>query len=138
MSAELSSDEFIECDTCRSKPGMPYLCSGCLHNRSLIERLTREHKVDIASTSDHQTSEKQIEELNWYDPLEKYDPSEQVLVQIECDPESGMSFREPWDHSREVWVSREVLERWKNAKKAWGAICEEMYDYMKKAGGRGW
>lgn len=33
------SDEFVECDTCRAKPGMPPLCYGCLHNRSLIERL---------------------------------------------------------------------------------------------------
>lgn len=29
--------EFIECDTCKAKPGMPILCDGCLHNRSAIE-----------------------------------------------------------------------------------------------------
>lgn len=33
--------EFMECDTCRAKPGSPYLCQGCLHNRALIDRLLR-------------------------------------------------------------------------------------------------
>ena len=28
---------FKECETCRSKPGMPSLCEGCLHNRRWIE-----------------------------------------------------------------------------------------------------
>lgn len=27
---------FMECDTCRAKPGTPPLCAGCLHNRSVI------------------------------------------------------------------------------------------------------
>jgi hypothetical protein len=31
--------EFNECDTCRVKPGSPTLCSGCLHNRAVIEEL---------------------------------------------------------------------------------------------------
>jgi hypothetical protein len=31
--------EFIECDTCRAKPGSPDLCRGCLHNRYLISQL---------------------------------------------------------------------------------------------------
>lgn len=30
---------FLECDTCRAKPGSPTLCRGCLHNRSLINNL---------------------------------------------------------------------------------------------------
>lgn len=29
-------NEFIECDTCRAKPGSPPLCSGCLKNRATI------------------------------------------------------------------------------------------------------
>lgn len=33
--------EFMECDTCRAKAGMPELCRGCLHNRTAIERLKR-------------------------------------------------------------------------------------------------
>jgi len=37
----MSKDEFIECDTCRAKPGMPILCWGCLHNRDLITKLRR-------------------------------------------------------------------------------------------------
>lgn len=32
--------KFMECDTCRAKPGSPILCEGCLHNRRLIEELT--------------------------------------------------------------------------------------------------
>lgn len=33
-------NKFMECDTCRGKPGSPPLCKGCIHNRSLIEKLT--------------------------------------------------------------------------------------------------
>ncbi len=29
---------FMECDTCRKKPGSPELCKGCLHNRELINK----------------------------------------------------------------------------------------------------
>ena len=28
--------QFIECDTCRAKPGSPRLCDGCLSNRKVI------------------------------------------------------------------------------------------------------
>ena len=31
--------EFVECDTCKAKPGSPYLCSGCLKNRQIIHAL---------------------------------------------------------------------------------------------------
>lgn len=31
--------EFIECDTCVSKPGSPTLCSGCRSNRASISYL---------------------------------------------------------------------------------------------------
>lgn len=31
--------EFMECDSCRAKPGSPQLCTGCLHNRSAIEKM---------------------------------------------------------------------------------------------------
>lgn len=30
---------FVECDTCRAKAGSPQLCNGCLHNRSLLQKL---------------------------------------------------------------------------------------------------
>lgn len=33
--------EFMECDVCRSKPGSPTLCSGCVRNRGVIARLKR-------------------------------------------------------------------------------------------------
>ena len=33
--------EFVECDTCRAKPGSPPLCYGCLRNRETINELSR-------------------------------------------------------------------------------------------------
>lgn len=30
--------EFVECDTCRAKPGTPYLCRGCLANRDAFHK----------------------------------------------------------------------------------------------------
>lgn len=38
-------NEFVECDTCRAKPGSPSLCAGCLHNRDTIHRLTGETNI---------------------------------------------------------------------------------------------
>jgi hypothetical protein len=32
---------FVECDSCRRKPGSPALCAGCLHNRTVICKLKR-------------------------------------------------------------------------------------------------
>jgi hypothetical protein len=45
-----TSEEFVECDQCRAKPGIPDLCRGCLHNRSLISALKAklEYKVSKA------------------------------------------------------------------------------------------
>jgi hypothetical protein len=38
----MTDDEgFMQCDTCRAKPGTPYLCSGCLSNRKAIDALKR-------------------------------------------------------------------------------------------------
>lgn len=34
-------DKFMECDSCRAKPGSPDLCKGCLHNRTLISKLNK-------------------------------------------------------------------------------------------------
>jgi hypothetical protein len=31
--------EFIECDSCRVKPGSPLLCESCLNNRNVISEL---------------------------------------------------------------------------------------------------
>ena len=37
--------KFIECDTCRAKPGSPTLCRGCLHNREIIEAYQEQLKA---------------------------------------------------------------------------------------------
>lgn len=39
--------DFIECDTCRSKPGSPVLCAGCLHNRTVIAALREQQDAAI-------------------------------------------------------------------------------------------
>jgi hypothetical protein len=41
--------EFMECDACRSKAGTPPLCTGCFHNRSVIQKLGNidQHKERI-------------------------------------------------------------------------------------------
>jgi hypothetical protein len=31
---------FMECESCRQKPGSPVLCESCQHNRAMIERAT--------------------------------------------------------------------------------------------------
>lgn len=36
-------DDFMECDSCRAKPGSPILCDGCLHNREVIGKLRRQN-----------------------------------------------------------------------------------------------
>lgn len=51
--------DFVECEACRSKPGTPVLCDGCLHNRKLIgdlkselgstTRKLEEHAKDVAA-----------------------------------------------------------------------------------------
>lgn len=37
--------DFMECDSCRAKPGTPPLCRGCFHNRELISSLKRAFRV---------------------------------------------------------------------------------------------
>lgn len=36
--------QFLECDTCKKRAGMPELCHGCYVNRTAISRL--EDKID--------------------------------------------------------------------------------------------
>jgi hypothetical protein len=38
----ISMLEFVECDTCRVKPGTPTLCRGCIANRSTINKLKKQ------------------------------------------------------------------------------------------------
>ncbi len=37
----MDKTSFMECDTCRAKPGSPTLCLGCLHNREAIGLLSK-------------------------------------------------------------------------------------------------
>ena len=46
--ADEPPEGFTECDTCRAKPGTPYLCSGCLKNRYLISELRKEVETRAA------------------------------------------------------------------------------------------
>ena len=41
MNKENQEWEFIECDTCKVKPGSPTLCAGCLNNRQAISALSK-------------------------------------------------------------------------------------------------
>lgn len=42
--------EFRECPTCAQKPGMPYLCDSCLHNRAVITALSKEAGLFVPYT----------------------------------------------------------------------------------------
>ncbi len=44
--------EFQECNTCKAKSGTPILCSGCLHNRALIEELKEELTLALEDLKD--------------------------------------------------------------------------------------
>lgn len=35
--------KFVECDTCRAKPGTPTLCNGCINNRLTIMQAEEEY-----------------------------------------------------------------------------------------------
>ncbi len=43
----MKKQEFMECQTCRVKPGSPELCTSCLHNRSLVEKLKNDLKITV-------------------------------------------------------------------------------------------
>lgn len=44
----LTQLEFVECDSCRSKPGSPQLCGGCRHNRAVISSFQRLTPAPVA------------------------------------------------------------------------------------------
>jgi hypothetical protein len=39
--------DFVECDSCRAKPGSPTLCNGCLNNRTAINLMNRRERAMI-------------------------------------------------------------------------------------------
>ena len=54
--------KFVECDTCRVKSGTPILCSGCVHNRTVIENYQQflGAMKDALEHVDHPTTEQVI------------------------------------------------------------------------------
>jgi hypothetical protein len=47
---------FKECESCAIKPGAPYLCAACLHNRATIDRLLAALRMAVdnwASSASH-------------------------------------------------------------------------------------
>jgi len=42
-----SKTSFVECDTCKAKPGTPTLCNGCLTNRNTIAVFEEERHRDM-------------------------------------------------------------------------------------------
>ncbi len=56
----MSRFEFQECSTCAKKLGSPELCKSCLHNRTLIDKLSsalrwagRAHTISEVSKTQH-------------------------------------------------------------------------------------
>lgn len=52
----MSADDlvFVECDSCRAKPGSPQLCNGCLQNRRTIQNARRmRHTLLNLGYTDH-------------------------------------------------------------------------------------
>ncbi len=41
----MESFQFIECETCKAKPGSPELCASCLNNRSVIDKLKNQRNA---------------------------------------------------------------------------------------------
>ena len=48
VAAQTAESQFVECDTCRAKPGSPTLCAGCLNNRRVIESLSHLRRAQKA------------------------------------------------------------------------------------------
>lgn len=61
--------EFVECDICAAKPGMPMLCEGCLHNRAVISELTRRLEMDRRTTDAAPTDPASTDERPRPEPL---------------------------------------------------------------------
>ena len=52
--SEWKNLKFRECPACAEKPGSPYLCESCLHNREVISKLLQLSKTyDIALARMH-------------------------------------------------------------------------------------
>ena len=48
----LTTLQFVECDTCRAKPGSPVLCYACLLNRQIIDHLrTKMETIDASNAA---------------------------------------------------------------------------------------
>ena len=72
---DVASLEFLECATCRAKPGSPELCDGCLNNRTAISRLQRHRMSEprlVESTEDDDEDDESWPEASDFTALDAY------------------------------------------------------------------
>lgn len=93
--------EFIECDTCRVKPGSPVLCSGCLANRRTISGLRASCRTE--EILDAIASDRLVE-------LRNYGDKWAILYRTGHGGECGELVSADFDNLLSVWVS--TLRRW--------------------------
>lgn len=85
---KVAPEEFKECDTCIVKPGSPQLCSGCFHNRTIIdaynqkitqtkEKTVRESFKDIMIKLHYSYSEPYDLKVAMEDAMKIYDKAKQ-------------------------------------------------------------
>lgn len=77
---------FMECDTCRAKPGTPLLCCGCLTNRTLIAKQSDEIEELKAERDQLHRTREQLQLQQWHGSVVKLakelgwdDASEQTI-----------------------------------------------------------
>ena len=57
--------EFVECESCSSKPGVVVLCTSCLHNRYAINALT-DKNIDLSIATEKSLSLIQTHYLDYW------------------------------------------------------------------------
>lgn len=78
----MTNNKFMECDTCRAKPGAPTLCEGCLHNRAVIERLTTPVVIDELFTAFYQAYPRKVGKPNALKAWKKFKVDAELAVKI--------------------------------------------------------
>jgi hypothetical protein len=97
----VSETEFVECDTCRAKPGSPRLCSGCLANRQAISSLRS--LLGAEEILEALASDRLVE-------LRNYGDKWAILYRTGHGGERGEITSADFDNLLTVWVG--TLRRW--------------------------